>query len=457
MEVIISILVQDTQLRKRCEALLTGHAGLRQLRDLFGSNLSYEVNHENAPEQGAELLEQLFLAPGRVVIVISDLMAEPPSAGQTGPKATNWWYQLVAAAGPNEHRLGSVAITGWAPSRVPDVDRVVAPGVEEAALFEAIGRTILTLDYKQKPQHRTPEGLIVIRQVRTVEELRAYYGLRHRIYSIMGYLDAEIERVSTQQEIDWCDLFSVPIAAFEAGPDGAARIVGTARIITTRPSNPQLFAATEAIAAEDQDGLLIERLNQVYPFQMPFLQSHPDPEILTSLNRHYSDAFCEISRVIVDRDHRGMGLSTVLVNYTMMVARWMGMKRLFLECLPTHRSLYERFHFRLVPGRRDRVYLINKTMNLMERDDSDRGAAPASGRRYQREIDRLQNSGYLCLCEKWKCPSGDRDAAAAGRRRYAGFLAWDCPIAQEPAPWLVTPEDKHLCAQWPGMESYDDD
>ncbi len=173
MQVIISILVQDSDLRKRCEALLANSLGLRRLRELFGPTLSYEVNHENTPEQGAELLEQLFLAPGRVVIVISDLMAEPPCGGQVGPTATSWWYQLVAAAGENENRLGSVAITGWAPRRVPDVDRVIGTGVEEAALFEAIRCTILTLDYKQKPQRRAPEELLVIRQVRSKEELRS--------------------------------------------------------------------------------------------------------------------------------------------------------------------------------------------------------------------------------------------------------------------------------------------
>jgi predicted GNAT family N-acyltransferase len=458
MEVIISILVQDPNLHKRCEALLSKPEGMRKLRELFGPALSYEVNHENAPEQGAGLLEQLFLAPGRVVIVISDLMAEPPGRGKEYPTATDWWYQLVAAAGANENRLGSVAITGWAPRRVPDVDRVVGTGLEQAALFEAIRRTILTLDYKQKPQRRLPEELIVIRQVRNEEELHSYYGLRHRIYSIMGYLDHEVESVPTKQEIDWCDLFSVPIAAFEANSNGAARMVGTARIITTQDYNPRLSTATEAIASEDPTGVLTGLLNQNYTFQMPFLQSHPDPEFVTTLNRDYPKTFCEISRVIVDRDHRGMGLAKVLMSYTMTLARWMGMKRFFLECLPTHREIYQKYRFRVVPGRRVRVYSINRTMDLMERDDSDLAAPCGAQHRRQAEIDRLRRGGYLCLCENVNCPRGDREATPPGsRHRYAQFFQWDCPLARDPAPRLVTIDDNHIYKQWPGMDSYYED
>ncbi len=274
----------------------------------------------------------------------------------------------------------------------------------------------------------------------------------------MGYLDHEVESVPIKQEIDWCDLFSVPIAAFEADPNDAARMVGTARIITTRDYNPSLSTATEAIATEDQSLVLTKRLNQIYSFQMPFLQSHPDPEILTTLNRDYYDTFCEISRVIVDRDHRGMGLAKVLMSYTMTLARWMGMKRFFLECLPTHRTIYQKFRFQLVPGRRNRVYNINKTMDLMERDDSDFAAASRAPLRRQAEINRLRTGSYLCLCENLNCPSGDRQAAPAGsRQRYAQFLRWPCPLARDPAPWLVTPEDNHLYKQWPGLEPYYED
>ncbi|HEV3162651.1 MAG TPA: GNAT family N-acetyltransferase [Isosphaeraceae bacterium] len=457
MEVIISILVQDPDLHERCQGFLANPAGLRKLANLLGPTLSFEVNHENPPNQGAELLKQLFRAPGRVVIVISDLMAEPPRGGEDGPAATDWWSQVVAASSANQDRIGSVAITGWAPRRVPDVDRVVGPDLAEPALFDAIARTVRTLDYKQKPQPRKLQELVVIRHVRTKEELKCYYRLRHRIYSLMGYLDHEVEGVPIEREIDWCDLFSIPIAAFVAEPSGAERMIGTTRIIGTRDYAPRLSSATEEIAAEDETGILTGKLNQIYRFQMPFLQSHPDPQILTKLNKECPDAFCEISRVIVDRDHRGMGISKILMSYAMAVARRMGMKRIFLECLPAHRELYESFRFRLVQGRRDRVYNINKTMDLMEWDGPAHPNGSSLPLRGQSEMERLRECGYLCLCENSNCPGGDRGAAPNGSTpRYPQFLQWLCPLAANPAPWLVTPEDKHVYRQWPGMETYDD-
>jgi GNAT superfamily N-acetyltransferase len=458
MEVIISILVGDPVLARRCKDLLVSPAGLRKLNRLFGEGLSYQVNDENTPEQGVDLVKQLFLAPDRSVIVISDLMAGPIRGEDDLATSTPWWYELIEAAAESRDRLGSIAISDWAPRRLPDIDRVVKPELDEATLFDAIRRTIRTLEYKQRPQPRQHNELIVIRHVRTPADLRAYYRLRHRIYSLMGYLDHEVESVPTAMEIDWCDLFSVPIAAFSADPDGGVRLVGTTRIITTKDCDPRLSTETERIAREDETGVLSGWLDQTYRFQMPFLQSHPDEQILTALNRHFADAFCEISRVIVDRDHRGIGLSKMLMTYSMTIARRMGMKRIFLECLPTHRRLYEQFRFRLVPGRSDRVYKINKTMDLMEWAGPAGAAAPAPPLRGREEADRLRKTGYLCQCGIQHCPAGDPTVSPPfPRRRYTQFLQAGCPLAVDAARSLLTPDDRHIYRQWPGMETcYED-
>src|SRR5262249_57149252 len=134
----------------------------------------------------------------------------------------------------------------------------------------------------------------------------------------------------------------------------------------------------------------------------------------------------------------------------MTVARRMGMRRIFLECLPAHRELYEAFRFRLVPGRRNRVYNINKTMDLMEWEGPAVPVAPGAPTRGRANTDHLRDSGYLCMCENRLCPSGDPlDPSPGGRQRYAQFRSWSCPLAGKPTPWIVAPQDLHIYRQWP--------
>lgn len=453
MQVIVSLLIKDPSLKKRCEALLNPAAVQRRLGQLCGSVHSYQVdsdvNSENRPEHAKDLLSQLFLAPGRSVIVVSDLMGEPRGRGEgEGPVVGRWWRELLAATSDtklfpeavSDIRLGSLAITDWAPRRVPDVDRVVGTDLEEDALFDALAKVVRTLEYRHPPRQadRTTIKPIVIRHVRSPEELAEYYRLRHRIYSIMGYLDHEVEALELGMEFDWCDLFSVPIGAY-VEEDGAPRLVGTSRLITTYLADRDFVTASRQFAKEDSAGVLQKLLTQPYSFQMPFLQSHPDNDLTVKLYSESGNAFAEVSRVIVDEDFRGLKLSRLLISYTMSVARWFGMRRVFLECLPTHKGLYEQFGFRSVQGRRERVYNVNKTMDLMQWPAPDAPSRPVRPRPQRSKLEDLRARGYLCLCEKYQCPS-----------TYAQFrMEQVCPIVGESPP--IRPGDLHVLREWEGM------
>jgi N-acetylglutamate synthase-like GNAT family acetyltransferase len=438
MEIFVSFLIGDAELRRRCERLAS-EAYLRRLADLCGPTHSYEANTENRPDHAGELLAQWFGAPGRAVVVVSDLMADPPRGDpREAPIPTPWWQALVDAS--PEAQLGSVALTPWAPRRVPDVDRVVLPDFTPDALLDAITRAVRTLEYKQGPLPRPLQlETIKVRHVRTRDELRAYYQLRHRIYSVMGYFDHDVEAVPAGLEFDWYDQFSVPVGAFVEAGGGPPRMVGTTRLITTREYCPQHTSDTRKLAEGDTTGVLRRRFEETPAFEMPFLQSHPDNGIVGELQRNFPDAYCEVSRVIVDGDWRGQGISKVLVRYAMSVARWLGVRRAFLECLPTHRPLYEQFGFRVVPNRRQRVYNVNKTMELMA------WAGPAAVVRRRpaaAEIGRLLRQGFLCLCHHADCPGG-----TPRYQLYGGSL---CPLAGAAAQ----ADELQLFRQWAGLEPY---
>ena len=313
MQVVITLMIKDPSLKRRCEAILSPAAVQRRLGQLCGSSHSYQVdedvNYENRPEHASELLRQLFLAPDRSVIVVSDLMAEPrgDAGDEDVPIVGQWWRDILAAvADPqlfppavSDTRLGSLAITDWAPGAWPT--STASSGRSSArrrsSMCACAGRSgrwsIATRP--SRASGRRPSRSSSARSATTPNWAR-YYRLRHRIYSIMGYLDHEVELLEVGMEFDWCDLFSVPIGAFvEDG--GVPTLIGCSRLITTYVAEMDVVKATWGFARESK--VLEGRLRQPYRFQLPFLQSIVDNDLIVELYSETGNAFSELSRVIV--------------------------------------------------------------------------------------------------------------------------------------------------------------
>lgn len=196
------------------------------------------------------------------------------------------------------------------------------------------------------------------------------------------------------------------------------------------------------LLAEDTTRVLRRRFAETPAFEIPFSQSHPDNDNVGELQRDFPDAFCEVSRVIVDSKYRGHGISKLLLRYAMTVARWMGMRRIFLECLPTHRRLYEQFRFRVVPNRRNQVYNVNKTMELMEWSDPPTPAPVSQQGPSKSELMRLLRQGYLCLCRHTDRPGGNP--------WYFLYGTELCPLTSA----SPRTDDCHLLRQWDTMEGH---
>jgi predicted GNAT family acetyltransferase len=114
----------------------------------------------------------------------------------------------------------------------------------------------------------------------------------------------------------------------------------------------------------------------------------------------------ELSRVIVEESHRGVGLSRVLVQYALLVAEELKVDWLFLECVPVHEALYERFGFRKLPGRHARVVNVGKTVIAMECQpvrvtEPEQGFLPESAPR------AFLEQNHLCCCQHRDCYLGE--------------------------------------------------
>jgi len=74
----------------------------------------------------------------------------------------------------------------------------------------------------------------------------------------------------------------------------------------------------------------------------------------------------EISRVIVEREFRGSGISRALMVEALHRSAERGVHRLFLECLKVHEGLYGEYGFRPISGAEGPVIDVYRTMIAME-------------------------------------------------------------------------------------------
>jgi hypothetical protein len=123
--------------------------------------------------------------------------------------------------------------------------------------------------------------------------------------------------------------------------------------------------------------------------------------------------------VIVADECRGTGLSGALVRYALSVVSRLGIDRVFLECIPGHRSLYEKHGFRLLEIKRKRVVDVNKSMIAMElvRDS----VAPMPSLSPAEDWigpEELRELSYLCACAQRDCFEG----------MYAYYATARCPL-----------------------------
>jgi predicted GNAT family N-acyltransferase len=305
-------------------------------------------------------LEQRFFEnPQRMLVLISDLLIERlPSSGKL--IATECQEKIGSYA------FGTIAILAR-PRRLADIDRAICPDGTSQDLERTLTVVIQRVRYiaAPSPAFKIEPRSISVRPLRAGNETeyREYFALRHRVYSVMGYLDEEIECCRSKLEMNEADLHAIHLGAFHRdGPQ--EKLVGTARVVTTGEADPALQAMFEKIAR--QDPLLKRRLNDPYPLGLPIFQSHDGMnQIMTEVFR-LNQQCGEVSRVIVDQRFRGNDISGRLLAEVLRRSKDRGFHRLFLECLKTHEQLYEKYGFRRIPGAEGSVIDVYRTMISME-------------------------------------------------------------------------------------------
>lgn len=312
------------------------------------------------PESLFQRLRDYFAAgTSAVAVLISDwLLSTPLNDG-----ATTLASRCQAAFANNI--FGMVAITSRG-RRFPDIDRTISPECTAGALEEAVGLVIDRLDYLSTPAQRLRVdcGLINVRRIRTNEtEFLNYFMLRHRVYTIMGYLDEELVNTRSRLEVNEADVHGIHWGAFYR-QGVQEKLVGTARVVTNGPPDAALHKLFSGLVINDP--VAKQRLNTPYLLGLPIFQSHQGMNSIMSEVLNRNEVCGELSRVIVAPEFRGNRISQKLIDKALEKSISDGAQRMFLECLQVHETLYEKHGFQRIPGVIGPVVDVGRTMIAMQ-------------------------------------------------------------------------------------------
>jgi GNAT superfamily N-acetyltransferase len=240
------------------------------------------------------------------------------------------------------------------------VDQVIDISAGKEVLDQALRRACLAIRYKQPPsEKRIGAGVAIeVGVARTLEEFRQCLVQRHEVYSLLGYLHQDVDTESAEVELDYYDSSALHFIAI-ASNSGIRSFAGTARLVVagTKMRRRGLFGDTAHIRQSFSS--FCDELASPNPYLQRKLEEGPGGAALPLLAAFNFGGvspgigvsvgdLCELSRVVVTEEFRGLGVSRLLVRSAIAAAVNLNLKYMLLECIPQHVVLYEKFGFRTV-------------------------------------------------------------------------------------------------------------
>ena len=293
------------------------------------------------------------------VVLLSESLVDAPRSHVSRSEPTVWMERLRDRF--DDRLVVYIGITEDAPHQIPEINRTLSPGFTPIQLQESLRECIRTVEYCARPPRRQFTSPVVVREIRERSEIEQAFRLRFEVYRVMGYFDERVEALAARMEVDASDERSAHLGAFvEEG--GQSRLIGTSRIILAGIRRGPVGDLVRKIATEI--ALPRDRMSPLF-LDLPIFQSQRVSKRLAALEQNH-DTSGELSRVIVHRDYRGTGLSRLLIDASLLLAKNHRLDWVFLECLPRHARLYEGHGFQSMPGKSGRVVHVNRKMEPME-------------------------------------------------------------------------------------------
>lgn len=246
---------------------------------------------------------------------------------------TNWPFNLIV----NAPEWKSDVVHGASASMLGPVHAVTS----DETLLAAVRKSLLSIRARTRAE---------VRVLHTKDEIAAFFELRYKVWSELGYLAPYKVCPQTPWELDYTDRTSLPVGVFSKGSD---QLIAAARLVRTfGEDNLKQIHLIDEMLSERQSKTLIQN------FSYPHAVSHPF-DILGELDQfkeYYRNLVlrgiskAEVSRVVVACESRKNGLGEVIVDTVCDLARSHAIQVLFLACRAEHSDFYQRCGFHSVPG-----------------------------------------------------------------------------------------------------------
>lgn len=300
---------------------------------------------------------QLFDERGSSCIVISDQLIDYNEDSQPIPSDTS--LSIFEDIRQSTSLCGFIALTETPTPHVTGIDSNVVMNKEGwDKLRTELEKISTRLWYKKPPNnlyHHNAEHIysVEISPIADKNTLEKSLELRGRVYSALGYINEK-----SSIEMDAYDLSAIHFVAVDRANQD--RIAGTMRLILTGTTaihtTPEQYNKINthkkwctSIARNHHDRQWWRTIQRRSPIALPVLGAFtyfdiPDQAMEideTLMPRN----ICELSRVIVAPEYRGMGISNMLVTEAISVAKKLRRDYLWIECAPHHINMYKKYGF----------------------------------------------------------------------------------------------------------------
>jgi len=256
-------------------------------------------------------------------------------------------------------QCGLIALTEVETPHVTGIDSNVTMDKSSLnALRSELEKISTRLWYKKPPinmyQHNVEHLFSVeIVPVPNFKALKNCLKLRSQVYSALGYIDE-----TSTIEMDAYDLTAIHFIAVDRANKN--RIAGTMRLIIpgahALPVIPEGYNNLNNYERWFRD---IARVNTDKPWRRLFDRRQPTALPVLGAFTYFDTAneeieideslmpnnICELSRVVVAPEYRGMGISNSLINHAISVAKKFRRNFLWIECAPHHINMYQKYGF----------------------------------------------------------------------------------------------------------------
>lgn len=202
--------------------------------------------------------------------------------------------------------------------------------------------------------YRRPVGKSVLpcapqsQRVTKRKDFTASLRLRFTVYDLMGYIPDQYRSTRTGLEMDNLDKYSLHYVCQLPGENNG-QPAASLRLITRRRQRDSLRWVNQTLL-ENSDRPLKRSVRASQFQELPVFSAIQNLEEFQAMLQSEEAEYCELSRMVVDQPYRGMGLSRQLIELALADARRMGVRCVFLACVPEQVSMYEKYGFLHFPS-----------------------------------------------------------------------------------------------------------